>query len=329
MAIIRTLKSFLGRKIYPKTVTKAIYDENDNRLDLMLNNGLYNPNILINSDFSYPVNQRGENEYDMSAKVGYTIDRWIAEKATVSVENQYMRISMTAGSDISKFYQFVEFPKKYLGKKLTVSFRYRTPNNGFSAYVRHNNSFLKLLDLSNEGKWHTVSKTFTVLNTDTDFFAPIVFANNVEFDSEEWTLNMNTTASSTSKYIDIAWVKVEVGEYATPLGARTYGEELALCQRYFVKYSEDIARACNVKANSIRFVIPLSTTIRISPRITGGTLIVKTIDGTEQSGFTFSVAKVSYGKMLIVVATKASHEMTDGYLRSEGYTEFDAEIKED
>lgn len=36
MAIIRTIKSFLGTKIYPKTVTKAIYDENGNRLDNIL-----------------------------------------------------------------------------------------------------------------------------------------------------------------------------------------------------------------------------------------------------------------------------------------------------
>ena len=36
MAIIRTLKSFLGRKVYPKTVTKAVYDEKGNRLDVVV-----------------------------------------------------------------------------------------------------------------------------------------------------------------------------------------------------------------------------------------------------------------------------------------------------
>ena len=36
MAIIKTLKTFLGQKMYPKTVTKAIYDENGNRLDVTL-----------------------------------------------------------------------------------------------------------------------------------------------------------------------------------------------------------------------------------------------------------------------------------------------------
>lgn len=36
MAIIRTLHNFLGKKLYPKTVTKAIYDLNGNRLDVKL-----------------------------------------------------------------------------------------------------------------------------------------------------------------------------------------------------------------------------------------------------------------------------------------------------
>lgn len=36
MAIIRTLHDFLGKKLYPKTVTKAIYDKNGKRLDTIL-----------------------------------------------------------------------------------------------------------------------------------------------------------------------------------------------------------------------------------------------------------------------------------------------------
>ena len=36
MAIIRTLHDFLGKKLYPKTVTKAVYDVNGNRLDVIL-----------------------------------------------------------------------------------------------------------------------------------------------------------------------------------------------------------------------------------------------------------------------------------------------------
>lgn len=39
MALIKQLKSFLNKtSIYPKTVTKAVYDDNGNRLDNVLNN---------------------------------------------------------------------------------------------------------------------------------------------------------------------------------------------------------------------------------------------------------------------------------------------------
>lgn len=41
MAVIKTIKSFLGQKIYPQTVMKAVYDENKNRLDNVLNQGVY------------------------------------------------------------------------------------------------------------------------------------------------------------------------------------------------------------------------------------------------------------------------------------------------
>lgn len=47
MAIIRTMKSFLGRKIYPKTVTKAIYDEDGNRLDVVLSDMIKTHRVVV------------------------------------------------------------------------------------------------------------------------------------------------------------------------------------------------------------------------------------------------------------------------------------------
>lgn len=44
-------------------------------------------NLLDNSDFSNPVNQRGRLSYDA---YGYTIDRWIINGGSVSVENGYV-----------------------------------------------------------------------------------------------------------------------------------------------------------------------------------------------------------------------------------------------
>lgn len=38
MAIIKTIKTLLGKTLYPKTLTKAVYDEEGNRLDITLDN---------------------------------------------------------------------------------------------------------------------------------------------------------------------------------------------------------------------------------------------------------------------------------------------------
>jgi hypothetical protein len=43
-------------------------------------------------------------------------------------------------------------------------------------------------------------------------------------------------ADSTSNYMNITGVQLEVGKIATPFEHRSYGEELALCQRYYYNH---------------------------------------------------------------------------------------------
>ena len=42
-------------------------------------------NLLDNSDFTNPVNQRGQASYTMSANGGYTIDRWMVGSSETTV----------------------------------------------------------------------------------------------------------------------------------------------------------------------------------------------------------------------------------------------------
>ena len=44
------------------------------------------------------------------------------------------------------------------------------------------------------------------------------------------------TSQSVGKYIEIANVQLELGSVATDFEHRSYGEELALCQRYYYRY---------------------------------------------------------------------------------------------
>ena len=57
-------------------------------------------------------------------------------------------------------------------------------------------------------------------------------------------------ATSTSNYWQITGIQLEVGEQATPFEHRSFGEELALCQRYFMKSSCDLKAFTNSSSDS-------------------------------------------------------------------------------
>lgn len=83
-----------------------------------------------------------------------------------------------------------------------------------------------------------------------------------------------TGTASTNDYIEITGVQLEVGTVATPFEHRSYGEELALCQRYYQRaITSDSGDNLTVGGSSagsttMRFVWPLSTPLRSSPTIT-------------------------------------------------------------
>lgn len=61
-------------------------------------------------------------------------------------------------------------------------------------------------------------------------------------------------ADSTSNYINITGIQLEVGSTATPFEHRSYGDELAKCQRYFEKsYSDSTAPGTITITGVIRF----------------------------------------------------------------------------
>jgi hypothetical protein len=78
--------------------------------------------------------------------------------------------------------------------------------------------------------------------------------------------------SSTSNQFWITGIQLEVGDTATPFEHRSYGEELALCQRYYQKPGADYdfiwAGDCtNGETYYLRFTIPV--TMRATPAMTG------------------------------------------------------------
>ena len=63
-------------------------------------------------------------------------------------------------------------------------------------------------------------------------------------------------------------VKLEAGSVATPFIARQYGEELALCQRYYqviLEGKESFGISCNYQASQTHWMVDLSVQMRVAP----------------------------------------------------------------
>ena len=80
---------------------------------------------------------------------------------------------------------------------------------------------------------------------------------------------------STDRTFFITGVQVEVGSVATPFEHRSFGEELALCQRYFYQAVNGTAQAFGMgtyyAGSLITMVLDFPTTMRTAPSVTVGT----------------------------------------------------------
>ena len=83
--------------------------------------------------------------------------------------------------------------------------------------------------------------------------------------------------SSTDNYWRITGIQLEVGSVATDFEHRSYGDELAKCQRYYFKFCEGTNKEINVcwyfSNTHISFFVRYPTTMRAAPTLTtvGGT----------------------------------------------------------
>lgn len=257
MAIIRTLKSFLGKSIYPKTVTKAIYDGN-NRLDQMITNGLSNPNILINGNFRHPVNQRGETILTGSATdARYTIDRWalLGENAVFNVFDNYITLRKPKASLFAELYQLLEFPATYNNRPLTLTVSFKGTAGGRVSLrgFGDNNSFGRK-DIRCTGNVQTESITFTPKGV-SEYLrgADIVLA---EYNGKEYL------PTSKDYELTLYWAKLEDGEYTTPFRPKRYDEELRDCQRFYQILSTNTVSSIDMR--------PLQAKTPIISAISGG-----------------------------------------------------------
>jgi hypothetical protein len=198
---------------------------------------LSNRNLILNSGMQ--VAQRGTSQTGAS---GYLLDRWKKQSATAASATfsqdtsdtpegfRYaLKVLATGSSAFIQLGQAIEFKNMahVVGKTVTLSYRAKT-NLSFDSRIRSRTdtedaatvfsaATLSAITESASTDWKLFTHTFTVPTA--------TLAMSVDF---------SAGAVVSGDYFQISGVQLELGDTASPFEHRSYGQELALCQRYFV-----------------------------------------------------------------------------------------------
>jgi hypothetical protein len=155
------------------------------------------------------------------------------------------------------------------------------------------------------GTWETGTDTGLILTWS------LGSGTNFQGTAGAWNGNNNNTVTGETQLIAnnaatwyITGVQLEVGSVATPFERRPYGTELALCQRYFIGFTNTvfggtnnrIATGAGGSTTLVRFSFPFPTAMRAAPSIT--------MSGTPraEAGSAISITSASAAGMTIYSA---------------------------
>jgi hypothetical protein len=293
-------------------------------------------NLAINGGFR--VSQRGD--YTSATAVNnnqYYLDRFRCDRDSVTSTVQQVvdgfrkginsvKLTATSSSSSGTFGQvykvnFTEFPELFSGP-VTFSAWVKTNHPETRLYVYSSGQKVPVKHSGN-GQWEKLVTTYDLSDvTSADF-------NVFPYDGAL----QNITSGD---YIEISQFQIELGKVATPFEHRSYGEELALCQRYYNKF--DVGYFVLTAYNSgtkLHGNIYFPVEMRGSP----SSQIIGTIDRVALSGVsninTTLVLNSTYGAnnsfREVRLNRTSGTVLTDGYAyavipTSSAYLEFNSEL---
>lgn len=197
--------------------------------------------MLDNSDFTNPVNQRGEWAYYAN---GYIIDRWVNNGSAYNVAEHYMASGSPDGTKY--IFQSLEFSKvAKAGDTLTASANINGETISVTAEI-------------------TAAKGAADVVTALDGKASIGFSWNPADDRIYFRINDLIESGA----VFLNWAKLEKGSVATPYVPKGYGAELAECMRYFQRIFVDWRTYPPL--NNLIYRIPMTAlqVMRVKPSVT-------------------------------------------------------------
>ena len=279
--------------------------------------GVGRRNLLINGDMK--ISQRGNYTSLTSALAGgYYLDRWKTYQSNVNIQvihNLNQTLPDGSKSNTLKYVTTGSASTCYFGCQQILETAL-VPGRTYtmSAWVRSNNPNMNLFAnagdyrafSSGSGEWEYLSVTF--ISTTGNSFGFINY------------VGSNGTAASTGDYVEFTQIQLELGSVATPFEYRSYGEELALCQRYYQRWSGfDTAVMARYSANigTANMMLQYWVPMRITPtcghggtfRTTPGFVAPGTI-----SGFGAHIRVVSSVSDVGVNEIRYLESSPDGYI---------------
>ena len=244
-------------------------------------------NLIINGDFK--VSQRGTytSTTTLTNTATYYLDRWKFYTFTNTsgtfqhkldqtlpddtVTNTHLHTSTSSDMN-APLVQLVEDHKAVWGKHFTVSFWYKS-NKETYYNIWNGTSQIHFLVPSSGGAWKKWEQTYKLKE------------NGAYFRLEFYSHTINMTSGS---YLELAQVQIELGKVATPFEHRSYGEELALCQRYYQRidgagYSW-ITEVQRHNSTGFRSVLHLPVPLRVVPSISYSNLAYWYNNGSLSAG---------------------------------------------
>jgi len=128
-------------------------------------------------------------------------------------------------------FEYSLFPRQYDNKTFILSAKIKSnsQNARLNVYAGGYLAVSGTTYHSGSGQYETLTAIFTTPATITTEFSVHIGIDGV---------NSANTAISNGDYFEVKEVQLEVGKVATPFEHRSYGEELALCQRYYYLHAE-------------------------------------------------------------------------------------------
>ena len=201
-------------------------------------------NRIINGDMR--ISQRGTSFSTPTAGT-YTLDRWgvgwigaapasVAQVSGPASFKNALQITGAASNTVVNTYQRIESLNctDLSGETVTIQANISVSSaQTVKWYLQHPTASDNYASVTN-----IISGTWSATTTATTFTATITNLPSGALNGLQLIISPNNAGAFTSGTIAITGVQLEVGTVATPFERRLYGQELALCQRYFERSYE-------------------------------------------------------------------------------------------